>query len=162
MSFDFCCCCQQGQGHSEGSYNQNTTVVHKYGLADPFATKHSFMVHHHHCCCVQSYVFLCHRSLCNQTGCVDVLLLIIKPSVSQVGIYWHWQEHSDLQYCKANTEIRGWGGCCLTQWQTLFLIVLLFLYKNVSGTENLLGGGVALLLSCSIFSQKEEWWCLCT
>ena len=60
--------------------------------------------------CVQSYVFLCHWSLCNQTGCVDVLLLIIRPCVSQVGIYWHWQEHSDLQYCKAITKIGGLGG----------------------------------------------------
>ena len=40
-------CCHQGQGHSEGSYNQNTTFKYVIWTADPFAAKLGLMAHHH-------------------------------------------------------------------------------------------------------------------
>ena len=45
-------CCHQGQGHSEGSYNQNTTFKYVIWTADPFAAKLGLMAHHHKVDCL--------------------------------------------------------------------------------------------------------------
>ena len=37
----------QGQGHSKGSYDQNTSFYCIFLIADPFATKLGLMVHYH-------------------------------------------------------------------------------------------------------------------
>ena len=38
--------CLQGQGHIEGSHNQNMTFKHIFITADPFATKVRLMAHY--------------------------------------------------------------------------------------------------------------------
>ena len=40
-------CYLQGQGHSEGSYNQNMTLYYIFLFADPFTNGLSLMVTHH-------------------------------------------------------------------------------------------------------------------
>ena len=39
--------------------------------------------------------FVHHWSLCNKTGYIDELLLITRPSASQLGMYWH----NAVTYC---------------------------------------------------------------
>ena len=45
-------CCLQGQGHSEGSYNQNMTFWYIFWTSYPFATKLGLVAHHHKLDCL--------------------------------------------------------------------------------------------------------------
>ena len=49
-------CCIPGQGHSNGSYNQNITFYSTFWTADPSATKLGWLVHHHELdCCLKRF-----------------------------------------------------------------------------------------------------------
>ena len=108
--------CLQGQGHNEGFYNQNDYFCHMCWITNPFTTKLGFMADYYihflvkrlDCCgqgqghsegselhwtFVKPY-FLYHWSLCNESRCVDVLLL--KPEWAYTVN--SWQQHYNLQY----------------------------------------------------------------
>ena len=57
--------------------------------------------------------FRYHSYLCNQTRCVDAVLLITRPSANKVGYIKYCDNISDLYL---GTQ---WGICC-ARWQTLF------------------------------------------
>ena len=90
-------CCQQNQGHREGSYNEKLTFWYIFWTADHFATKLDFMAHHHKMdclvkrfdCCVVVKVKVAGK-VKNSSDCSSGWYSsTVEPAVTKLGMVMH-------------------------------------------------------------------------
>ena len=83
--------CLQGQGHNEGSCNQNMTVYYFSWTADSFSTTLSLMVHYHELECLVERFYCCVQGQGHSRGscfhvCPDDIFWTAEPFVTN----WVW------------------------------------------------------------------------
>ena len=120
--------CLEGQGHSEGLYDQNMTFFYVFWTADSLATKLGLMIHHHKPECLVKELDYCIQGQGHNKGskcqCLSRWYLPnCQAFVTKLGIAMHHHEPE----CHAKRFFRCFQGHTRTHvikiWQ--FLLYLL-------------------------------------